>query len=711
MTLWRKGMIGAAWLALAMGAAADPIPYTSLPGAGATPSFNAPLPAYSSESQKLHDAVEAAKSGDVARAAMIQSMLADPVARRIVTWAEIDSAGTMLSFYELDSDSRDLTGWPRGNRRRAVAEKQMEAAAVPPSQTIAWFAARPPETPEGAMALASAYQAQGRAAEAQSLIRDWWRNHVFEVDVQSRMRARFAAVLTQDDDNARLSALLYGSQGPAARAMVGLASADRQALAEARIALRADRSNAPQLVDLVPPALQSDPGLAFDRARFYLKHNLDVLAVGQLHAFPTVIPVNPEVQGFIWTTRRALLNAALRNGDMQGAYAAVTNTGLSAGTDYAEAEFFAGWIALTKLHDPQRADQHFALIQTDVSSPISVARAFYWRGRAAQAKGDPQAADAMWRQGAPYYTTFYGQLSAEKIGQHTLSIGTDPAPDAAQRAAFESRDLVRAARMLAEAGEHDLFRAFTLAADEQMTSADQVALLVDMARLYGDQDLSMRVVRSAAQRGIFLPVRGYPVLTTPQAYGSAEPAFMLSIARQESNFDPGARSGVGAQGLMQLMPATASILARRAGIGYSPGILREADYNMRLGGYYLGQLVDQFGGSYPMASAAYNAGPGRPATWVGYCGDPRGGGTDPTDFIECIPFSETRNYVMRTMETMEVYRARLNGGTAPLTLAEDLKRGSWTPSQTPGLPNGLPSNAPTNGPIPYSQLSPAGAAR
>jgi soluble lytic murein transglycosylase len=159
------------------------------------------------------------------------------------------------------------------------------------------------------------------------------------------------------------------------------------------------------------------------------------------------------------------------------------------------------------------------------------------------------------------------------------------------------------------------------------------------------------------------------------------------------------------------MPATASILARRAGLGYSPGLLREADYNMRLGGYYLGQLVDEFGGSYPMASAAYNAGPGRPATWVGYCGDPRGGGTDPTDFIECIPFAETRNYVMRTMETMEVYRARLNGGTAPLTLAEDLKRGSWTPSPTPGLTNNLPSNAPTNGPIPYSQLSPAGAAR
>ena len=704
MTLWRKGMIGAAWLALSISAAADPIPYSALPGAGSPSSSNAPLPVFGSEAQKLHDAVEAAKSGDVTRAAAIQTQLADPLARRIVTWAEIDSAGTMLSFFELQTDNRDLTGWPRANRRRAVTEKQMESSAVPPSQVIAFFASKPPETPEGAMALAAADQAQGRSVEAQSLIRDWWRNHLFEADVQSRMRARFASYLTQDDDDARLSALLYGSQGPAARAMLAMASPDRQALAQARIALRNDQSDAPQLAEMVPPALQSDPGLAFDHARFYLKHNLDVLAVGLVRSFSGAIPVNPEVQSAIWSQRRSLMNAALRNGDFQGAYAAVNNTGLSPGSDYAEAEFFAGWIALTKLHDPKRADDHFTHVQADVTSPISVARGYYWRGRTAEARGDPQNADAMWRQGAPYYTTFYGQLSAEKIGQHTLSIGADPIPSALDHTAFEGRDLVRAARMLGDAGERDLLRTFTLSAGEAMSSAAELALLVDMARLYGDQDLSMRVVRAAAQRGIFLPDRGYPVLATPQSYGSAEPAFMLSIARQESNFDPNARSGPGALGLMQIMPTTASVLARRTGMEYSASMLREPNYNMRLGGYYLGQLVDQFGGSYPMAAAAYNAGPGRPATWVGYCGDPRGGATDPTDFIECIPFSETRNYVMRTMETMEVYRARLNGGSAPLTLAEDLKRGSWTPS----APSSLPSNTPTGGPIPYSQMSPGG---
>jgi soluble lytic murein transglycosylase len=702
MKLWRKVLAGTSWLALAVGAAAEPVPYASLSDQGVVPMRGSlgPIPSYGSEAAKLQGAVEAAKAGDVSRAFAIQASLADPLARRIVQWAMIDNAGTSLGFYDIDRASADLVGWPRAARRRAAGEKTIEAAAVPPQQVIDWFAGQAPETPEGAMALAAAYQSLGRAGEAQTLIRDFWRNHVFEADQQTRMRARFGAFLTADDDAQRLQTLLYGQQGPAARAMLDLVTPDVRALGEARIALRADRNDAPQLVALVSPALQSDPGLAFDRARYYRKRELDVVAVGYVRNFPSTLPANADIDDFIWTERRALMNAALRSGDAQGAYAAVTGHGLPPGPQYAEAEFFAGWLALTKLHDPALAEQHFAKIQTVVTSPISISRAYYWRGRAAEARGDLAAAKAFWTQGAQYYTAFYGQLSAEKIGQHQLTLGVDPVPTAADRAAFEGRDLVRAARMVGDAGERDVFRAFVLAAAETLPNAEELALLVDMARLYGDQDLSMRVVRAGAQKGIYLPERGYPIVPTPQEPGAAEPAFMLAIARQESNFDPNARSGPGARGLMQLMPATASVLARRLGVGYSQGRLQEPDYNLRLGGVYLGELVDDFGGSYPMAAAGYNAGPGRPTQWTSYCGDPRGGSTDPTDFIECIPFSETRNYVMRTMETTQIYRARLAGGTAPLTLAEDLKRGSWTPGTT-----GIPSNTPPGGPIPYSQLS------
>jgi soluble lytic murein transglycosylase len=705
MNVWRKVMIGTSWLALAVGAGAEPVPYAALQQ-GVVPMRGglSALPVYGSESAKLHDGIEAAKSGDVSRASAIQAGLSDPLARRIVQWAMIDSAGSMLSFYDLETANRDMDGWPRASRRRAVAEKAMEAAAVSPQQVIDWFAGKDPETPEGAMALAAAYQSTSRGVEAQALIRRYWRDHVFEADQQSRMRARFGQFLTPDDDAQRLGTLLYGQQGPAARAMLDVVTPDVRALGQARIALRGDRNDAAQYVEAVPAALQSDPGLAFDRARYYRKRDLDTIAVGYLRNFPSTLPANSEVASFIWTERRALMNAALRSGDVRGAYAAVTGHGLLAGSDYADAEFFAGWIALTKLNDPVLADEHFAKIQSAVSSPISVSRAYYWRGRAAEAHGDTAAANGFWTQGAQYYTAFYGQLSAEKIGQRQLTLGADPVPTAADRARFEALDLVRAARMIEDAGEHDVFRAFVIAAAEELSSTEEFALLVDMARLYGDQDLSMRVVRVGAQKGSYLPERGYPILQTPQDYGAAEPAFMLAITRQESNFDPNARSGPGARGQMQLMPATASILARKLGVSYSPQLLQEPTYNLRLGGAYLGSLVNDFGGSYVMAAAGYNAGPGRPTQWTSYCGDPRGGARDPTDFIECIPFSETRNYVMRTMETTQIYRARLNGGVAPLTLAEDLKRGSWTPSVTPNLP----SNTPTGGPIPYSQMSPSG---
>jgi soluble lytic murein transglycosylase len=191
----------------------------------------------------------------------------------------------------------------------------------------------------------------------------------------------------------------------------------------------------------------------------------------------------------------------------------------------------------------------------------------------------------------------------------------------------------------------------------------------------------MRAVRTAAQRGMVLPERGYPIMILPQVSGGAEPAFVHSISRQESNFDPRAKSAPGARGMMQLMPTTGAMVARQLAEPYSVDRLFDPQFNMRLGSRYLGDMISTFNGSYIMAAAAYNAGPGRPAAWVNLCGDPRGGTTDPLDFIECIPFSETRNYVMRTVETMLVYRARLNGGSTPLTLSSDIRRGGWSPVQ------------------------------
>jgi len=595
-----------------------------------------------------------------------------------VLWALADSAGDRLPFFELDQARRDLWGWPRASRRQAAAEKQLYAQAMSPASVVDWFKGERPETAEGAMALAGAYRALGRTDDARALIRSFWTQEVFEAEPQRQMLARFGDLLTVDDHVRRADMLLYGQQGPAARDMVALLPPDQQTLARARMALRNGDADAQTELQALPPSLQNDPGVAFERARYFVRHKDGVLALALL-PYLTRSPPGEDAAEALWGVRKGMINAAIQVRNYRAAYDAAAGNGMSDGVDYTEAEFYAGWLALEKLHDPALADRHFAHIQQVGSSPITVARALYWRGRAAEDGGDAIGAQALYAQGGRFITTFYGQLAAQKAGVTQIDLGHDPVPTAADRARFEGRETVRAARMLADLGERDLLRAFVLGVAETLPSAEEYALLVDLAHGYGEQDLSMRVARAAAVRGYILPDRGYPVLANARVDGGAELAFSLAIARQESNFDPSARSNVGARGMMQLMPSTAAILARRAGLPYSAERLYDADYNVRLGSTYLQKMVDDFGGSYVMAAASYNAGPNHMPEWTATCGDPRTSSGDPIDFIECIPFSETRNYAMRAMETMEVYRARLNGGRAPLTLAQDLKRGGYTP--------------------------------
>ncbi|MFN3514665.1 MAG: transglycosylase SLT domain-containing protein [Phenylobacterium sp.] len=640
-----------------------------------TPQVARHRPVSDAEAAALRTALAAARRNDISGARAAMASLSDPVARKVATWALADAAAESIGFFEIDQARRDLAGWPRGQRRQLAAEKLLATSGQSPQAILAWFGGAEPQTAEGAMALASAYEATGRTAEAQALIRSFWRDKVFEAPAQRAMLARYGAWLTPEDHIRRADILLYGPQGPAAREMIALLPADHQQLAQARIALRANEANANTLASAVPAHLQSHTGLAFERAGFFRKRGLDTLAVEQLRLMPREVH-HSDMASRAWSIRYPLILASIRSGDHRNAYAAAADSGLTSGGDAADAEFYAGWIALSKLKDPARADVHFANLEKIGSSPITRGRALYWRGRAAEARGDQAAAQRWYQASAQFGTTFYGQLAAEKLGQ-PLTLGADPPIAAADRARFEGRETVRAARLLQEIGERDLFRAFVLALDDVLPTAEELALLVDLARGYGDQDTSMKVVRTAAQRGFILPDRGYPVRNAPFVPGAPELALTMGITRQESGFDPMVRSHVGARGMMQLMPATAQLTAKRIGVNYSANLLDDPDYNMQLGQTYLAQMLSTFSGSYPMAIAAYNAGPGRPAQWIGFCGDPRTSAVDPIDFVECIPFSETRNYVMRVMEGMQVYRAKAAGGQAPVTLTADLKRGGY----------------------------------
>jgi soluble lytic murein transglycosylase len=669
----------------------QPIELTQTPSA-ATSHMLSPT-----DAATLGSALGAARRGDVTNARAAIAALTDPVARKLATWALVDAAADSLSFFEVDQARRDLAGWPRGARRQIAAEKLLETSGQSPAQIIAWFGGGEPQTAEGAMALASAWQATGRQREAQDLIRRTWRDKIFEVGPQRAMLARFGTWLTADDHARRADILLYGAQGPAAREMLPLLAPDQLQLAQVRMAFRSGAASANDQASALPGALARHPGVAFERASYYRQRNLETLALANVPGFPADV-AHGDMADRIWAERYRLILFALKNGDSAGAYTAAANSGLTSGGPAADAEFYAGWIALTRLKDPKKAAVHFANLEKIGQSPITRGRALYWLGRSAEARGDQTAAQGFYAQGAEYYTTFYGQLAAEKLGRK-LILGSDPQLTEADRARFEARETVRAMRLLYDIGERNLFKTFALALDDVLPTLEEQALLVDLVRGYGDQDTSMKVVRGAAQRGFILPERGYPTRNPPAVSGAPELALTLGITRQESGFDPSVRSGADARGMMQLLPATAASVARGLGMSYQASMLYDADYNMQLGQAFLGRQISNFSGSYPMAIAAYNAGPGRPPQWVTFCGDPRGAATDPIDFIECIPFSETRNYVMRVMEGMQVYRARLGGGSAPITLSADLKRGAYG-SYAGSVASGQLPIAASNTPIP-----------
>lgn len=676
MALWGAGVAGAQ----SVTGEAPPLPLVPV---GQIPSTAPALTLGPVSANAALAVMTAARSGDGSRVRKILDQTNDPLTRKIALWALVDASPEFLSWDQANSARRDLQEWPRPTRREAAAEKLIEHSPLGPQEVIDWFGSETPMTPQGAMALADALRRSGRVESATDVIRHAWRSMTFDTLDQEAILGRFGGLLNTDDHLARADFLLYGAQGPAAQDLLRFLPPPEQAVAQARMAVRRGDPAALAMIEALPTADQTRPGLVYERV-MALRDRGDMLgALSLIPYLPATLP-DEHAAAKLWK-RGILMVEALQAGDPTTAYQVAARSGMTTGPDAASAQFYAGWIALARMKNPRLADEHFAKVQQAGPSPLTQSRALYWRGRAAEAEGDPLAAQLFYQEAASYYTTFYGQLAGAKTGKTELVLGHDPVVTTESLGRFEARDSVRAARLFARSGNTEALRTFVLGLSETLQTDAEEAMLVDLARGYGDQDLSMRVVRNAAKRGFILPERGYPVRSAPSTPMAAEAPLVLSITRQESSFDPNARSGVGARGMMQLMPATAQQVARRSGLGL--GSLEDPDFNMKVGSVYLGQLVSQFSGSYVMAAAAYNAGPSRPTQWAAICGDPRASMTDPLDFIECIPFSETRDYVMRVMESTQVYRARLNGGVAPLTLAADLKRGGYVYHASPPPPD------------------------
>ncbi len=561
----------------------------------------------------------------------------DPLVGELVLFFDLTRKGMPVSYPEVAGFLTRHPDWPQQAALSLKAEATFPAG-LPPTQVAAWFAAHPPQTGQGAYAYVDALAALGRGAEAQ----------------EGLFLGHYGQWLQTEDHIARLTMLLDAGLTGAAEKHAPRAGSGYPELAAARIALQEKKKKATATLDAVPAALQGDPGLLVDLARYYDKTDqrgdLDQLLL-DLGAGNAGRPKE------LWSLRLKEARRLLKAGSAKTAYAIARDHGLADGLGFVELEWLAGYIALRQTKNPAAALEHFATYYEGSSTAISKGKAAYWAALAAEALKQDEVARKWLVNAAQHDTAFYGQLGAARLG---LLPGENlppmPARDDAGYKALLKTELSRAVRALAGAGDRK--RAFQIF-DFMLKNQDGLAHYQAMGRLaedLGRWDLMVDVGKTARGKGIILTDYLFPI---PALDGIAHPetALVLALIRQESEFDQAAVSHAGALGLMQLMPKTAKGVAKKLGLPYDEAALTtDPDYNVQLGTTYLAGLLDDFDGSYILSLAGYNAGPNRASQWIELNGDPRRKSIDVVEWIEAIPFEETRTYVMRVTEGVVVYR-------------------------------------------------------
>lgn len=619
----------------------------------------------------LATAWSAAGSGDWVTADHYASEMNDEVGKIVITWQRLRRGeadwGEYLDFLAQHGD------WPGLKRLRLRGE-----ATIPPGYDPAtvrrYFEPQLPQTGTGSLRLAEAYAAQGRTSEARSEVQRAWTNLPLTAFEEEKLLEKYRGALGRHHLK-RLEFLLWDGHTKEAERHLSRIPPAHQKLAKARIALQRASAGVDGLIAAVPDDLKDDPGLAYDRFQWRVKKNrwddAQELLVQQ-SAEPTKLG-RPDK----WSNRRrGFARRAMRAGLDDQAYWLASQHGLSGGSDYADLEWLAGYIALTKLDAPEQAIMHFENHRNAVKTPISLGRAGYWIGRTHEARQDFDAAVDAFNMAAQHQTSFYGQLAAERIGAQV-----DPRLTGSQQVAlwreadFIKRSVVRAAILFHFAEEPNMMRWFFSHLAETMDMA-QATQLADLALDLDQPYVALGVAKEAAKRSIVIPRSYFPVTELATFSADVDPEVAMAIARRESELNPEAVSPVGARGLMQVMPATARQVAGEIGVDYSKNRLTsDWRYNAKLGTAYLGGLLELYEGSYVLAFAAYNAGPARAEEWIERFGDPRDSLVDQVDWVEHIPFRETRNYVMRVMESLHVYRMRLTGASEPIRISADLSRG------------------------------------
>jgi soluble lytic murein transglycosylase len=610
------------------------------------------------------------KSGDATNYA---ASISDPVARKLAEWIILRSEDNGATVERYRTFLSANPSWPSQTFLRRRLEAAMWDDRRDDSVAWSWFEGESPVSAKGRFTLAKAMLARGDRANAERLVREAWRSDPMSEDTENNALDQFGALLTPGDQKARMDTLLYGSENEAALRAAKRLGAGYVALARARIASLKKAPNTRALLEEVPRELHSDPGFIFSKIQL-LRREEKFAEAAQLMLSAPKDPNRLYNLDEWWIERRLLARKMIDTEEFRSAYLIARDAALPSRDIYkTEQEFTAGWIALRFLNDPATAAQHFARIGVGSVNPTTLARAGYWQGRAAEASGRQQEARNAYARAAEQSTSYYGQLARAKLGLPQIELNSQPRGRGAERL-----EIVRAAQLLYELDEREM--AIPMLADMgENGDPEALAGLGELSQRYSDARGMLLLGKAALNRGLPFDFYAYPVNGIPQFTPigpEVERSIVYAIARQESAFNPSVVSPAQAYGLMQVTPDAARYVCKRHGATYDLGRLKnDSVYNATLGSAELGGLLEDYRGSYIMTFAAYNAGRGSVKKWVDRYGDPRNAKVDAVDWVELIPFSETRNYVQRIMENLQVYRARFGGGTR-LQIEADLRRGA-----------------------------------
>lgn len=644
------------------------------------------------ETRSLRDLMSALSARDVAKAKLALAAIHEPTAARLATWLYLRSG-----YGEPPEYRAFLKAHPDWPERGGLVQRMEEAILTSGGssrQIKDYFAADPPATGAGVAALASAELAEGNYPKARELARQAWRELKIPASLETGFLDRFGAMIERADHKWRLDRLLIedtedasirADRAAAARRLIPLfAEADRPR-AEARVAVYIKAANAAQLLADKSDKNEdgtTDWGLIYHRVQTLRRQGKAEESSRLLLTVPTDqrALVNPDPW---WDERRINAYQALDLGNAALAYDLVKEAGHLSVNPLKQQSFIAGWIALRHLNRADLARPHFEAMAKIVDGPLSTSKAFYWLGRTHEVLGNTSEARKAYQSAATATDTFHGMLARARLspGAAVLELGYPAIASSAEAQAFNSNEQVRAAVIAKKSGlDVGIVRAFTGHLVRQVLGSEaETAMVAHLSEAFGDTQQAVRISKAAIRRGHNLIIYSYPIHPFPAYTPLRDPpelAFLLAVARQETEFNQETQSGPGARGLLQVMPVTARHVCSQHKLKKCEiaRLMTDKSYNAMLASAYLGDRMGEFDGSYVLTLAGYNAGPGRARQWIRAFGDPRSAAIDPVDWIERIPFTETREYVAKVLSNLQVYRARLGERRSPLRIVADLER-------------------------------------